>query len=493
MAERAPPRNRHLHRSFWLLLFALLTAVGIYHSRKPLPEGINFRSAPHLIPAGDVAFLKDLTYRSPEGRKVHEQEIFDALFAAIDGAEETILLDMFLFNSYGSESIPPLRPLAAELASRLITRKERRPTIEIDFVTDPINVVYGGAPSARITALRASGINVILTDLNQLRDGNPAYSAVWRTFIGWFGNDDGGGPVPHPFSRDAPAVTLRSYFRMLNFKANHRKVSLSESGGNLTSIISSANPHDGSSAHSNIALQITGAIGRDIFFTEGAVARFSGGEIGPGPKSRGITADTSGDGTAAVVLLTESRIEEAILETIGECGEGDDLWLAMFYLADRHVVEALLEAAERGARLRLILDPNRDAFGYEKNGIPNRPVAHELVKKSGGAVAVRWYDTQGEQYHSKMVYAERADGRATVILGSANLTRRNLDSYNLELDVMVSAGADRPPMKDIRDYLERIWDNRDGLYTVAYEAYADDSRIRTMIYRFQEFTGLCSF
>jgi hypothetical protein len=399
VAEKIPARNRRLHRKFWLLLFALLTAVGIYHSRKPLPEGIDFRSAPHLIPAADVVFLKDLTYRSLEDRKVHEQEIFDALFAAIDRAEETILLDMFLFNSYGNESIAPLRPLAAELASRLLARKERRPTIEIDFITDPINVVYGGAPSARITALRAAGINVILTDLSRLRDSNPLYSAFWRSFIGWFGNDDGGGPAPHPFSKDAPAVTLRSYFRMLNFRANHRKVFLSDSGGRETSIISSANPHDGS-AHSNVALQVTDAIGHDIFFTEGAVARFSGGRIGAAPESRGVTTDTGGGGKAAVVLLTESRIEEAVLETIGECGEGDDLWLAMFYLADRHVVEALLEAAERGARLRLVLDPNRDAFGYEKNGIPNRPVAHELVDKSGGAVAIRWYDTQGEQYHS---------------------------------------------------------------------------------------------
>jgi phosphatidylserine/phosphatidylglycerophosphate/cardiolipin synthase-like enzyme len=280
---------------------------------------------------------------------------------------------------------------------------------------------------------------------------------------------------------------------MINFRANHRKVFLGESGGRMTAIVSSANPHDGSSAHSNVALQITGPIARDIVFTEGAVALFSGGKIGRAPDPRDTTIGTGGDGLAEVVLLTENRIEEAILETIGECSKGDDLWLAMFYLSDRDVVQALLGAAARGVRLRLVLDPNRDAFGYEKKGIPNRPVASELVKKSGGAIAVRWYDTQGEQYHSKMVYAQRANGRATVILGSANLTRRNLDNYNLELDVMVSARADAPPMKDIRDYLERVWSNRGGHYTVEYESFADNSAIRTMIYRFQEFTGLCSF
>jgi hypothetical protein len=48
-------------------------------------------------------------------------------------------------------------------------------------------------------------------------------------------------------------------------------------------------------------------------------------------------------------------------------------------------------------------------------------------------------------------------------------------------------------MKDIRDCLEMIWNNRDGLYTVGYESFADDSALRAMTYRFQEFTGLCSF
>jgi hypothetical protein len=28
----------------------------------------------------------------------------------------------------------------------------------------------------------------------------------------------------------------------------------------------------------------------------------------------------------------------------------------------------------------MILDPNKDAFGLEKSGIPNRPVAAELVE-----------------------------------------------------------------------------------------------------------------
>ena len=168
-------------------------------------------------------------------------------------------------------------------------------------------------------------------------------------------------------------------------------------------------------------------------------------------------------------------------------------WLAMFYLADRDIVAALLEAAAEGVKVKVILDANRDAFGYEKSGIPNRQVAGELVEESGGRVEVRWYRTEGEQFHSKMLFADRADGRSVVILGSANLTRRNLDTYNLELDIAVTGGGETAPMTDIRDYLERIWGNRDGLFTTDYAAFAEDSPTKTLLYRFQEFTGMCSF
>ena len=56
-------------------------------------------------------------------------------------------------------------------------------------------------------------------------------------------------------------------------------------------------------------------------------------------------------------------------------------------------------------------------------------------------VAVRWGNTQGEQLHSKMLLLERADGTGFLLLGSANFTRRNLDDYNLELDVAVRGPA----------------------------------------------------
>ena len=70
----------------------------------------------------------------------------------------------------------------------------------------------------------------------------------------------------------------------------------------------------------------------------------------------------------------------------------------MFYLSARRLIRALLAAAERGATLRLLLDPNREAFGYPKPGLPNRPVAAELTRKSAGNLTVRWAHTHQEQF-----------------------------------------------------------------------------------------------
>ena len=92
-----------------------------------------------------------------------------------------------------------------------------------------------------------------------------------------------------------------------------------------------------------------------------------------------------------------------------------------------------------------------------------------------------------------MLFLERGNGESTAVLGSANLTRRNLENYNLELDVQVTAPASEDSMTAIRDYFERIWENRGGTHTVAFETYADDDLLKKLAYRLQEYTGLCTY
>jgi HKD family nuclease len=151
-----------------------------------------------------------------------------------------------------------------------------------------------------------------------------------------------------------------------------------------------------------------------------------------------------------------------------------------------------LSASARGVDIKIILDPNKDAFGYEKNGIPNRQAAHELVKESKETIQIRWYDTHGEQFHTKLFTSEK-DSRFTVIVGSANLTRRNLDNYNLELDIKVILQTESQLAQEIRRYFDRLWNNENGLFTVDYEYFQEDSYVKTLVYRIQEALGLSTF
>lgn len=473
-----------------LLLLFVLAATAAVQALRPLPDGLSFTGPERSLSPDDVVFLADLTYSKGE-RRLSEQTIFDEMIRGIREARRYILMDMFLFNDFGGSSVEGARRLSAEVTDALVRKLGRTPGLRVDLITDPINTVYGGTTSPHVEKLRAAGARVVLTDLRRLRDSNLVYSPLWRALLQHFGNADDGGAFPHPFDRDRKGVTLRSWLEMLNFKANHRKLFAADGPEGWKAIVTSANPHDGSSRHSNVALLMRGDLWWDLYETEEAVAAISDNPLGARPPPPFTFPSSPGHVTAQVV--TEGAIREAALDTVGGCREGDKLWIAMFYLSERSVVDAIAAAAERGVRVRLILDANRDAFGFEKNGIPNRPVAAELTKRSGGTVEVRWYRTEGEQFHTKLIYAEGSGRDAVLLLGSANLTRRNLGDYNLELDVLVSGEAGLAPFTDVRLYLERIWFNRFGEYTVPYETFAESSAWKTFVYRFQEMSGLCSF
>jgi phosphatidylserine/phosphatidylglycerophosphate/cardiolipin synthase-like enzyme len=218
--------------------------------------------------------------------------------------------------------------------------------------------------------------------------------------------------------------------------------------------------------------------------------------------------------------VTEGGIRAALIYELDALEAGDRVDVAMFYLSGRRVIGALKSAARRGASVRLLLDPNKDAFGRQKGGIPNRQVARELValgetgtgegeigeggvgergtREGGsgergtteGGIEVRWYDTHGEQFHTKLLAFHTSSG-TTLLGGSANLTRRNLGDYNLEADLLVRASDTLAAQAS--DYFERLWANEGGDFSVPYEAYADDSWVKRVFYRLQESTGLSSF
>ncbi|HAB05956.1 MAG TPA: phospholipase, partial [Alcanivorax sp.] len=318
-----------------------------------------------------------------------------------------------------------LRPLSEQLTDALIERKQQRPNLRAVLITDRFNTLYGGVRAPHLERLEAAGVRVVFTDLPRLRDSNPSWSALWRLCCQWAGNSTEGGWLPNPTGDGK--VTLRTYLTLINFKANHRKTLVVDEGDTWTGLVTSANAHDASSAHSNIAVRFSGPAALDLLQSERAAVAFSSDNDTDGwPLARAETGSEE-DG-ATVAVLSEAAIRDALLTTIKQADSGEHLDVGVFYLSHRPLIEALADAQERGVVIRLLLDPNKDAFGREKNGVPNRQVAWEL---HDAGVEVRWCATHGEQCHTKMLLRYGDDGAArpaVLIAGSANFTRRNLDN-----------------------------------------------------------------
>ena len=168
--------------------------------------------------------------------------------------------------------------------------------------------------------------------------------------------------------------------------------------------------------------------------------------------------------------------------------------MGMFYIASPKVLDALLDASKREVDIRLVLDPNENAFGQEKIGIPNRPVAAELHDKSDGKIQIRWYNTTKEQYHTKMLYIAKATGDHIVLGGSTNLTPRNMNDYNLENELWVAAPADNEFSRNVADYFERVWNNEDAEFTLNLDEFQEKTTfLKGILYKLQLILGFTTF
>lgn len=443
-------------KTTWILIIIFFTLVGIiiFNKTKALPKGISLEG--NVYYTNEVSFLSDLTYKNDEDKTTSEQEIFDEVFQLIEQAEEFIVVDMFLFNDYTDQnrSFPDL---SNDLTETLITQKEKHPNMQAVFITDPVNTGYFSYDTKQLEELRTNGIEVVLTSHSELRDSNTYYSAGWRLFFQIFGQE-GKGWVKNPFASEAPKMTGRSYLNLLNVKANHRKVVVSENNA----IIATANPHNESGFASNVAFKVSGDIIHDIVAAEQAVINYSAGKTVI--EHEGKVKKTDGD--ISIQYVTEGKILKHLLSEIDQAEASDTIWIGMFYIADRQIIDALHRATDRDVKIQMILDPNTVAFGNAKTGLPNLPVASEMIKDDG--VDIRWYDSDEDQYHTKLLYIKKQD-TGVIIGGSANHTTRNLDDLNLENDIKITAALDSDIVIDVDNYFNRLWNNEDGTFTADYE------------------------
>ena len=344
-----------------ILILLLIIIPIIYSLNTKNPPGTNLSSD---FNDADCEFLYDLTYLK-DGKRLHEKRIFKREMDLIKNAKDFLMVDFFLFNDEFPDTMN-FPNQVEEMTDLLIAKKKENPAMPILFVTDPINNFYGAYEEDNLKRLRENGIELVVTDLNKMRDSNALVSGFYRAYLQWFGTS-GGGWIKNFFDKDADKVNVRSILKLANFKGNHRKVLISEK----EALVASANPHDPSAHHSNVAMAFHGKSMEDLIKSESiffdklpnVIENFKAEEVTSPYKLK---------------VITEGKIYDEISKNIKETKKGDEINLGIFYLSEFRILRELGEASKRGVDVKIIADLNKDAFGLEKNGSPNRPALSEL-------------------------------------------------------------------------------------------------------------------
>ena len=506
---------------------------------KTPPLGINYESP--IRETENAEFHYDLTYLDKDGNIQYDRNLWDATYKVIDNAKDYLIVEMFLFNDLYNKDKEHFPEFAKEYTERLVKKQKENPNLKVYILADENNNFYGAFEHPFITSMKNAGINVIVVDIFKLKDTFPWYSPFWRTFIKPMGNPQNKGWITNFYGDMWPKLTIRNLLRALNVKADHKKVFLNEK----EVVVSSANIHDPSYFHENIAIYTDGPIVKDVLHNLQLVAKFSDSEINVDGSDRRMEnimnsgsndktetdektlnsenqkennvkqinneeneqhvkektsinseknsiTDTEGH-TYKIQYLTEGAIGKHLDEDIDSLKAGDELLMGMYFLADKGVIDRLIKAANRGVKIRIIFDRSRDAFGMSTNGLPNKPVSKKLKKKTKGKIEIKWYFTNNEQYHTKITLMKKTDGNVIINAGSANLIKKNIRGYIMDSNFRILTTQDSKMSKDIYEYFDRLWENKDGLFTINFDDEPTTSGFSDFMYKILDATQLGSF
>ena len=510
------------------------------------PLGINYESP--IRETENAEFHYDLTYLDKDGNIQYDRNLWNATLKVVDNAKDYLIIEMFLFNDLYNKDKEHFPEFAKEYTERLVKKQQENPNLKVYILADENNNFYGAFEHPFIISMKNAGINVIIVDIFKLKDTFPWYSPIWRTFIKPMGNPQNKGWITNFYGDMWPKLTIRNLLRALNVKADHKKVFLNEK----EVLVSSANIHDPSYFHENIAIYTDGPIAKDVLHDLQLVAKFSDSEINVDDSNKEtksriemdladktkIKKDTMNIGnledknndmihleenisdskknekdekeslslnsgkneiidtegkTYKIQYLSEGAIGKHLDADIDSLKSGDELLMGMYFLADRGVIDRLIKAANRGVKIRMIFDRSRDAFGMSTNGLPNKPVSKKLKKKTKGKIDIKWYFTNNEQYHTKITLMKKTDGSVIINAGSANLIKKNIRGYIMDSNFRILTTQDSKISKDVYTYFDRLWENKDGLFTINFDDEPTTSGFSDFMYKILDTTQLGSF
>jgi phosphatidylserine/phosphatidylglycerophosphate/cardiolipin synthase-like enzyme len=450
------------------------------------PQGVNYESK--LYNAENVDFHYDLTYLDKDGNIAYDKNIWDATYKLIDDANDFLIIEMFLYNDIYDRSSGRFPEFAKEYTERLLAKQKANPNLKVYVLLDENNNLYGANEHPFITEMKNVGINVIIVDIYKLKDTFPWYSPVWRTAIEPLGNPKDKGWITNFYGKDYTKLSLRNILRALNVKADHRKIFMNEKNV----IVSSANIHDPSYFHENVALETDGKILEEIFANLNEVAEFSKEKIDLDLAGK-IKDNNIENSDYKVQYITEAKIGEALDVDIDSLNSGDSVEMGMYFLADHSVIDKLIKASNRGVDIKIIFDRSKDAFGMSTNGVPNKPVAKKLLSETKNKIQVKWYFTNGEQYHTKFLKIEKTNGDVIMNAGSANFIKKNIRGYIMDANLRVETNKNSELNKQVNNYFNRLWNNEDGLFTINYEDEPTTSQFRDFTFKIVDALQLGSF
>lgn len=130
--------------------------------------------------------------------------------------------------------------------------------------------------------------------------------------------------------------------------------------------------------------------------------------------------------------------------------------VAMFYLTNKYVTADLIAAAERGVKVRVLVDATSADNGYTK---------HELLREAGVPVKV---ENWGGKLHTKLMVVDDT----YLVAGSMNWTRAGEDTNDENTLLIKGPGLAR----QVGDYFDRLWASVPDRWGTAAARPAPESR-----------------
>jgi cardiolipin synthase A/B len=446
LKKKPSKRKKTFQIILTIILILILIPLTYYVT---LPKGRIIQGQTYEVSEDAIEFYYDLTYENKNQEITHDHQIFNKVLEIINNSEEFLIVDIFLI---GETDRTPYRNLSEEFVTALVNKKQENPEMPIYVISDDFNIILKPHNKKYFNQLKENNIPVIYTPLNR---NSPALNPVIRKFI-----------------------------KTSKKSLNHRKLIITKTNNEIISLITSTNFQNHGSENSNTAILIKEKIWKDIYQYEKQEARIEDKKLEE--IITNFQEPEKSKSPIKVQYLADGGLMDLLPKEIKNTQKGDEINIAMFTLSDSKTINSLIKASKKGVKINIILDPNKFFFGQNQFGIPNKPVAEKLKRKSDNKINIRWYKSHEEQFHTKLISIKNST-HTTIFQGSSNIASNNIKFYNLQSDVKIITPNNSPINNQINNYFNRLWNNENGTFTQNYSTQKSTSFYKKLKYKFEQF------